>query len=556
MKEFDKKTLQNTRLSMLRSERASFYPHWQELSAYLLPRNGRFFLQDRNKGWKRNNAIYDNTGLRSAGILAAGMMAGMTSPARPWFKLTTADPDLADSNNVKIWLSDCTTKMQTIFQKSNAYRALHQMYLELGVFGTSGSVVNDDFDNVIRLYPMTIGEYMIAQDYRGHVCTVYRQFEKQVSDLVKEFGYENCSTTVRNQYDRGSLDNWIPIVHVIEPNEDRDPAMIDSRNKMWVSDYYEVGGDKEIYLRQSGFDKFPALVPRWETAGGDIYGNSPGMIAIGDVKQLQHEQLRKAQGIDFKTKPPLQVPTNMKQKDVENLPGGITYYDAASPTGAIKPLYEVNLDLSHLLEDIQDVRQRIKSAFFEDLFLMMANDTRSGITATEIAERHEEKMLMLGPVLERLNDELLNPLIDMTFEKMVKGGMLPPAPPELQGQEIGVEFVSMLAQAQKAVATNSIDKFVGNLGMVAQFKPEVLDKFDADEWADVYSDSIGVDPRLIVDSKNVAIIRQQRAQQQQQAAQAAQAEAAANTAAKLGTVQTGGNSNAAADMLANFQGYT
>lgn len=546
----------HTRWGLLKSERSSWFMHWQELSNYCLPRNGRFFDQDRNKGYKRHNSIYDNTGIKGANVLAAGMMAGMTSPARPWFRLATQDPDMMKSGPTRTWLADVTTKMQDVFQRSNTYRALHQIYLELGVFGTAASVVQEDYKEVVRHYPLTIGEYAIATDFRGQVCTMYREFQKTVGELVKEFGYKNCSNPTRQLYDKGSLDVWITIIHAIEPNDDRNIILLDNKNKKWSSCYFELNSEPNTFLRESGYDHFPVLAPRWATAGSDIYGSSPAMEALGDVKQLQHEQLRKAQAIDFMTKPPLQVPTNQKNRDVENMPSGITYYDATSSQGGIKTLFDVRLDLSHLLNDIQDVRGRINSAFYADLFLLLANDNTGRMTATEVAERHEEKMLMLGPVLERLNDELLNPLIEMTFDRMLKGGLIPPPPPELQGQEINVEFVSMLAQAQKAIGTNSIDRFVVNLGTIASMKPEILDKFNADEWSEIYSDMLGVDPRLIVDDKNVAMIRQQRAQAQQQAQAAQQHEAMASMAQKLGTVDTGGGSNAAQDIMSNLQGYT
>ena len=136
---------------------------------------------------------------------------------------------------------------------------------------------------------------------------------------------------------------------------------------------------------------------------------------------------------------------------------------------------------------------------------------RAGVP-TEVAERHEEKLLMLGPVLERMHNEILDPLIEMTFSRMVEAGIVPPPPDELQGMELNVEFVSMLAQAQRAIATNSVDRFVGNLGAMAGIKPEVLDKFDADRWADAYADMLGIDPELIVPGEQVALIRKQRAE--------------------------------------------
>lgn len=542
-----------TRWGQLKSERASWWAHWQELTTYILPRNGRYFRQDRDKGWRRHNSIYDNTGTRALRTLGAGMMAGATSPARPWFRLGTADPDLNSYQPVRLWLNDVTQRMQLTFQRSNTYRTLHQMYEELGAFGTSASILLPDYNNVIHHYPSTVGEFCIAQDFQGHVCTLYREFEKTVGELVKEFGRENCSQAVRNMYDRGSLDQWVPIIHAIEPRADRDPSKKDSKNMPWASCYFEVGADPGKFLRESGFKEFPGLVPRWAVAGGDIYGNSPGMEALGDIKQLQHEQLRKAQAIDYQTKPPLQVPTSMKNRDVETLPGGISFVDSSQ--GGIKSAFEVNLNLQHLVADIQDCRERVRGAFYADLFLMLANATDTRMTATEVAERHEEKLLMLGPVMERLHNELLDPLIETTFTRMVEAGIVPPAPPELQGMDLNVEFVSMLAQAQRAIGTNSIDRFVGNLGAVAQFKPEALDKFDADEWVDAYSDMLGVDPKMIVASDKVALIRQQRAQAQAAQAQNEAMHTASESARNLAAAPTGDGNNALMDIMNQFSGY-
>lgn len=543
------------RWKSLESERATWVDHWRDISTYLLPRSGRFFSSDRNKGTRRNRSIYDHTGTRALRVLGAGMMSGATSPARPWFRLGTADPDLADYAPVKIWLSDATRILLRVFAKSNTYRALHHMYEETGAYGTAVSLVTESFERVIHHTPLTSGEYFLAVDRERHVNTVYREFDMTVEQIVTEFGLENCSRTVRNMWSNKRYDAWVTVVHAIEPRYNRDPARRDAKGKPWKSCYIERGGEGEQYLRESGLDRFMALCPRWLVNGGDIYGTSPGMEALGDIQQLQHEQLRKGQGIDYKVRPALQIPGGMKHREHDLLPLGVTYVDMAGPGAQIRPSWEVNLDLSHLLEDIRDVRERINGAFHADLFLMLANDNRSGITATEVAERHEEKLLMLGPVLERLHNELLDPLIDITFERLLTAGALPPPPPELQGQELQVEFVSMLAQAQRAIATNGIDRFVGNLGVIAQAKPDVLDKFDADQWVDVYSDMLGVDPSLVVADEQVALIRQQRAQAQAQAQQAEQAAMAAQTARDLSQADTAGQ-NALTDVAAAFSGYS
>lgn len=543
-----------TRWGQLRSERASFWAHWQEITTYLLPYNGRYFTQDRNKGHRRYNNIYDSTGTRSLRVLGAGLMAGATSPARPWFRLQTPDHALNRYQPVRIWLDDCARIMQTVFQRSNTYRVLHTMYEELGAFGTASSIILPDYNRVIHHYPVTVGEFCIATDYQGQVTTFYREFEKTVAELVREFGYDNCSKAVQTQWDRGNLDNWVTLIHSIEPRSDRDPKMRDALNMAWRSCYFESGADPEKYLRESGFEDFPVLVPRWSTAGGDIYGHSPGMEALGAIKQLQHQQLRKAQCIDYQTKPPLQVPVSMKNRDVDTLPGGINYVDVSGPNMGIRSAFEVQLNLQHLLPDMEETRDRIKSSFYADLFLMLATQPISRMTATEIVERHEEKLLMIGPVIERLHNELLEPLIDRTFQYLVKANAIPPAPPELQGMELSIEFVSILAQAQRAIGVNSVDRFVGNLGVIAQMKPDVLDKLDADQWVDAYADMLGVDPRIIIGGREVAMIREARNQAQQAEAQLAAQAQQAETAQKLSAADTGGK-NALTDMMNMFSGY-
>lgn len=554
----DRRVLYTQRWNALVAERSSWFSHWQEISQFILPRSGRFVTQDRNRGDKKHNNIYDSTGCRAHRTLAAGLMAGITSPARPWMRLSVSDQQLADVGSVKAWLNLVTKKMLQVFAQSNTYRALHAIYGELGGFGTACHVLLDDFEDVIRFYPMTIGEYCLTMDDRGVINGMYRQFDITVAQCVNWFGFEKCSTATQNMYSNGQgLDKWITILHVIEERTDRDQSAPGAKDKRFCSVYLEYSINENQFLKESGFDKFPGLAARWEVTGNDIYGASPAMEALGDVKQLQQEQLRKSQVIDLKTLPPLQVPTSYKGHEVDTLPGGTTYVDSTGPGTGIRNAFEVNLDLNALLEDIKDVRQRINASFYADLFMMLINDDRSGVTAREVQEKHEEKLLMLGPVLERLHDELLTPLIDITFDKMMSAGIVPPPPQELQGQAIKIEFVSVLAQAQKAVGLASLDRLLTMVGSVASVKPEVLDKLDADAAVDAYADMLGVDPQLIVPDDVVAQVRAQRAQAQQAAQAAAAAPAAAATAKSLSQTNTDpGDPNALNDVINRFSGYT
>lgn len=539
----------------LDTEWQSWRDSYSQLSAFVLPFSGRFTETDRDRGERRYNSIYDSTTTRSLLTLGAGLMSGMSSPARPWFRLGTGDPELSQYQPVKMWLHDVQQRMLDLMQRNNTYQFLHSAYLELGLYGTAATFLDDDFDNVLYGYPLTCGEYRISANYRGEVDTLARKFQKTVAQTVREFGYENCALSTRNLFDSGNLDAWVTIYHLVEPRADRDRSDLSNKNLPFASWYWEDGArDDTTYLRESGYARFPAICPRWQVFGGDIYGNSPGMVALGDVKQLQHEQLRKAEAIDYQTKPPLQIPSALKNRDINMLPGGTTFYDG-QPNQTIRSMWDVNLNLQYLQADIQDVRQRIRECFFVDLFLMLSGQDTTQMTATEVAERHEEKLLMLGPTLERLHDEALNPVVERTFERMLTTGLLPPAPQEIQGQELNIEFISLLAQAQRAVSANSTTRYVNTIGMVAQMKPEVLDKLDADQIADTLADQLGVDPRVVVGSEQVAVIREQRAKQQQAQAAMATAQQMAASARDLGSINTA-QPNGLTDLLQGLQGYS
>ncbi|MBT7877687.1 MAG: phage head-tail adapter protein, partial [Gammaproteobacteria bacterium] len=351
---------------------------------------------------------------------------------------------------------------------------------------------------------------------------------------------------------KGEMDKWATILHAVQPRQDLNTLKLDNKNMPFESVFLETGATEGKFLRESGFKKFPALVPRWITRGGDVYGSDcPGMTALGDIRQLQDNQLKKAKGIDYQTDPPLQVPTALRGSE-DVLPGGISYYDPAAPTGGIRSAFEVNLNLQHLLEDIGDVRNRINSSFHVDLFQMIALSDRRQITAREIEERHEEKLLVLGPVLERNQNELLDPLINNTFDIALEEGLFPPPPEELQGADLQIEYVSMLAQAQKAVGIGSLDRMIGTIGQIAAVKPEALDKLDADKVVDEYSNILGIRPDLIVANEQVALVRQERAEAQQAAQKQALIPEVANTAKTLSETPTGEGGSALDEVLSQF----
>jgi hypothetical protein len=541
------------RWGQLKTERSSWLPDWQECGELILPRSPRFFVQDRNRGGRRASRIIDDSATYALRILGAGLMAGATSPARPWFRLAAPDQELNQYYPVKLWFEEVGLRMMRVFQRSNFYRVVHQLYEDISVFGNAAAVLETDYETVIHLHAIPIGEYCLAQNHKGKVNTFYREFEISIAQIVREFGLERCSQTVQSMFRAGTLDTGVTVIHAIEPREDRDPSQADNLNMPWASVYFETGGPSGQLLRESGYEAFPVLSPRWNVRAGDVYGSGPGLDALGNIKGLQHQQVRKGQAIDYMTAPPLQVPTSMRNRDVDTLPKGITFADSNGQGGGIRPLWETRLDLSHMVLDIEDVRKRIRSAFHTDLFLMLIGGSDTQKTKAEIDARTMEKMVVLGPVLERLTTELLRPAIDLTFDAMLVAGLIPPAPPELQGQALDVEFISVLAQAQRAIGTGAVDRFLGNIGVVAQWAPDVRDKVDTDEWADSYADMLGVNPKLLVPNEQVQALREARNAAMAAKEQAALQQQQAATARDLGSTPVG--EGTALDALGMFSGY-
>ncbi|GKP76679.1 tail protein [Klebsiella pneumoniae] len=525
--------------AQLTNDRSSFDPHWRELSDFINPRGSRFLVTDVNRDDRRNTKIVDPTATLAARTLSSGMMSGITSPARPWFKLATPDPDMMDYGPVKLWLEVVQRRMNEVFNKSNIYQSLPLLYASLGNYSTGAMAVLEDDSDVIRTMMFPIGSYYMANSARGSVDTCFRKFSMTVRQLVMEFGLNNVSDSVKSMWDSGNYESWIEVIHAVYPNINRDTAKLNSKNKPVKSVYYEVGGDSDKLLRESGFDEFPIMAPRWEVNGEDVYGSScPGMIALGQVKALQLEQKRKSQLIDKATNPPMVGPSSLRNQRVSLLPGDITYIDQVTGQDGFKPAYLVNPNTADLLADIQDTRQIINSAYFVDLFMMLQNINTRSMPVEAVIEMKEEKLLMLGPVLERLNDECLNPLIDRTFSIMARKNLLPPPPDVLQGMPLRIEYISVMAQAQKSIGLSSLSSTVGFIGQLAQAKPEALDKLNVDQAIDAFAEMSGVSPTVIVPQEQVEQVREQRAQQQQQQQMVAMGMAAAQGAKTLSEAQT------------------
>lgn len=513
------------RISAMKKERSSFIGHYRDLAEFIQPRRGRFLISDRNRGERKHQSIINSRASRAHRIARSGLFAGIMSPSRPWFKLETFDKDLMRLNRVKEWLYTVELLIRQVLDDSNFYKAAPNMLGELLLFGTGAMSHVDDDLQVARFYSYPAGSYFIAQDDTQRVNTFAREFQMTVEQVVGMFGEERVSTNVKRMWGRGDKDEWVTVINFIERNPLFVPGRLESQFKAYRSVYYEEAAEDNKILDIRGFDEFPVYTPRWETTGEDVYGtNCPAMESLGDVKGLQIMERRKGQAVDKFVSPPLQGPPSLKNVPVSSLPSGVTIYDS-DPNNKLQPIYQIDPRVGELRLDIQEVERRINENFFVDMFLAITE--MRGIqpkNQLELTQRNQERLLQLGPTLQNVHGEFLAPVIDRQFNQLVRKDQIPDPPPELEEQPLKVRFVSSLALAQRAAELDDIERVTGFVGTMAQAKPDVLDKVDADEAIEQYGRLTGVVPGIIVDQETVDAIREQRAREQAQLAQAQQAQ--------------------------------
>ena len=533
--------------STMNTVRQSFEGQWRDISRLMSPRRARFDVHDKDRGSRQWNAIINNIATYSVRTAVAGMFAGNMSPARSWFALVHPDDAMMEREDVKVWLHAVEQKILSVFRDSNFYNISPKVIKDLLLFGTAPMTHIDDAKDIARFYSHPCGTYMIGLDDRLSVVHLTREFLFNVDQIVAKFGLKNTSPTVQTAYANGNYKNDIYIVHHLLPNPMIEPGNPFAYGKPYLGVYYEgsaarrsQGGyvstgsyeNSNFFLSVEGYNERPFYAPRWSVEGEDTYATEcPGIIALGDVKQLQTQERRKGQAIDKQTNPPLQVPPSLKSASgggLNSLPGGITYVDSGL-TGdkGIRTLYDVDLNLQDLRADMASVEARIKDAFFVSLFLAITE--MEGVQPRneyELINRHDEALLQLGPVLQQLQGEFLSPVVDRVFAQLVRlddngnNGVLPPAPEALEGQPLEIRYISSLAQAQRAVATQSIDRTMNFATGLSQFKPDVMDKIDGDWAVEEYGRVTGVSPKAFVPDEAVEELRANRAQ-----AQAEQAEA-------------------------------
>lgn len=540
------------RLAYLKQQRTTWDTHWKEVRDHIFPWAGSWLDSDqKHDGSKKTDPIV-STGREALTTLAAGMQGGLTPRSERWFGLRLGmDNEGMEQQPTKAWLDRCTSLILDILAQSNFYHVSSQMYEDLGLFGTACLYMEPHYRTVMTFRHVSVGEYWLDQDWHGQVDTVFREFVESAANLVTEFGEDHVSQRVRDMAAKPETrGEGVTIVHAVFPRKDARAESRDPKKKAFASIYFEAdGSDLDKPLRVSGYDALPYMVVRWSVQGSNVYGHSPAMYALADVKQAKDMLIDVADMVGMIARPPLQGPDTLEDANISLDPGSVVLYPSTGGSDGLTPIIGYQADAMKVYQVVQEVQNNIRNAFHYQTFMLFTGDESKSMTATEILERKQVRLMQLGPVLERLQTELLAPIIDSVFDRSHTVGILPEVPDTVpQGAPIDIRYTSALARAADLARVTNITQFLNVILPMAQL-PGVLDNVDFDATVRSLADHLDVPPMLLRKKDDVDALRRQQAEAQAQAEQAmamqqtAQtADTAAAAAQKMGSVSMDENS--------------
>jgi hypothetical protein len=506
------------KFAKLKGERVNWDSYWEKIAEYVLPRKDEVYgTVTTGEDKHSNNRLYDSTSIHSNELLASALHSMLTNPSSVWFGLSTGDKELDKQKEVRQYLQDSVRVIIQTLNMSNFQTEIHETYLDLGSIGTTTLRIEEDDERVIRFFAEPIYSSYVDENSKGIIDTIYREYEYTLRQMEQEFGSDFLNIPdMKQRYEKDPMEK-VKILHAIETQKDGKIVSV------------HCFCDKKYILRESKFNEFPTAVPRWTKIAGEKYGRSPAMKALPDIKmlnQMQRTLIRAAQKV---ADPPLLIPDSGFLLPVRTTPGGSTIYRAGTKD-EIKPLvHNARLDLNS--EMIEQARLRIQQSFFIDQLQLQDGPQ---MTATEVNQRTEEKLRMMGPILGRLNNELLKPIIDRVFNILARKNLLPQAPKALAKRDLDIRYTSQIAKAQRAAEADTFTRVVQSVAPIIEMQPQIFDNINGDEVLRVHAEIFGLPEEMLRAKEQVEESRAAQAEMQQQQMQAEQENVQADTAQKLG----------------------
>lgn len=510
------------KINKLKGDRGTFETHWQEVADYFIP-NRATITTKQYPGQKDAFKLLDNIGIQSNELLAGILHGLLTNTDSLWFEFTTGDLELDNNDEVRMYLQKVARILHNVLSNSNFHTEVHEIYLEIPSIGTGCMFIEEDDKRVIRAAAKPIENYYIDEDMHGTVNQVYYQKKMTAYEIIQEYGEKGLPDKILQCKDK---DQKFEVTHAVYDIKCVNPS---SKTKKFVSQHLLL--DENYELREGQYHELPYITPRFSKRAGEIYGRSPAMTALPEMRVLNKMNETLLIGMQKQVDPPLQLEDDGVILPLVTRPGGINYRRAGAEP--IQPLFQnTRIDLAY--QALTERRQRVRDAFYVDQ-LRLSQDMRY-MTATEVLQRTEDAMRLLGPLVGRMNAEFLRPLIDRVFRICYDRGMLPPQPELLQGRKVDVRYSSLIAKSQRVAEGQNITRTFELLAPVIQIDPTAVDHFNSDALVRIAAGILGFPQEALRSKSQIDNIRQQRAQAQQ--AMVAQAQQSAQTSQTVNDMAT------------------
>lgn len=503
---------------------------WQEIKDLVRPDTSDFAGASGRAGDARRK-IYDGTAPWALEQLSAGLHSYLTSPVDRWFSIGVAGTayDQLDFES-KAWLEAVSDTIYAHY--SNPFASfnpsLHETYLDLGGFGTSTIYQWIDPGTqalMFRSYPLA--DCWIAEDSAGHVDTQHRQIKWTVRQVRQEFG------DLPPKLSKFKEDDTVTVIHAVFPRGDHQPGRRGAKNKPFASAYFCK--DTEEMLHEGGYDDFPYHTPRWSKLAGEVYGRSPALSVFPEIRMVNAMSKTMIVAAQKLVDPPLQVPDDGFLLPIRQTPGGLNFHRPG--TDEIKPILsggrvEIGIDM------IEQRRDTIRRGFYVDWLVRPTKKERQ--TAQEIMDDRNQMLSMMGPIVGRLQAELLGPIVRLSYQLLARRGLLPPMPGSLDGAELDIVYISPAAKAQSTVRGQGVQSYIAQITQLLPVLPNLVDSINEDGLNAELADLTDVPRRVLNDPATVAAKRKQREEQQMMAQATETAPAAAKAAKDLASAQKDG----------------
>ena len=497
----------------LSSGRGMFDSHWQEIAELMYPEHANFTYTGA-EGEKKMSKIYDSVPIHSNQLLSSGLFSLLTSSASPWFNIMPVDYEVSNVQEVMAYLNDVSKVMYHEINNPNAgfASAIHEGYLEYGAFGNSTLFIDEHpGKSVLRFASLPLYESYYVENDLGIVDSLYRTYDRTAKFLMQKFGVDSLSEKVQKFIADDKLDTIVKGVHVILPRSIIDHYSLKSTDLPFASLY--IDSDNKHLMHEGGFHELPFMAARFRKSSHETYGRGCGSTALPVTKMLMRVVQVTIRAAQKTVDPPIILPDSGFLRPLRTVAGGLNYYQRGRlnskrdidilPTG--NPGF--GADYSKLLQD------EIREIFFVNQLQL---NTGPQMTATEVMQRTEEKLRLLGPLLGRIQTELLGPMLERVYGLLNRAGKLPRLPEVLDGVPLKIVYTSPIARAQEQVEANGLMRALGILEPLIKYDASIVDIFDTEQMARGIFDMFSIDPRYLKDEEEVAAMRKARQEAEQE----------------------------------------